>query len=63
MADPKVMATAIRDGNWDWFLDKQIWPTTPAAGETIADSLYLTAKPAFFGAYTWPWVDPTTGTT
>ena len=57
------MATAIRDGNWDWFLDKQIWPTTPAAGETIADSLYLTAKPAFFGAYTWPWVDPTTGTT
>ena len=30
---------------------------------TIPDSLYLTSKPAFFGANPWPWVDPTTGKT
>jgi hypothetical protein len=26
---------------------------------TLPDSLYLTAKPAFFGALEWPWVNPT----
>ena len=25
---------------------------------TLPDSLYLTAKPAFFGSYDWPWVNP-----
>ena len=25
-------------------------------------SLYLSGKPAFFGSYTWPWVDPTGST-
>jgi len=29
------------------------------APQTIPDSLYLSAKPTFFGAYAWPWVDPT----
>ncbi len=30
--------------------------------QTLPDSLYLTAKPAFFGSLPWPWVDPN-GTT
>jgi hypothetical protein len=30
---------------------------------TIPNSFYLPSKPAFFGSQTWPWVDPTTGTT
>jgi hypothetical protein len=64
LADPNVASTAIRDGNWDWFLGKQTWLTTPAAaGETIPNSLYRTSAPAFFGTNLWPWVDPTTGTT
>ena len=31
-------------------------PTNPE--KTLPDSLYLTSKPAFFGALQWPWVDP-----
>jgi hypothetical protein len=58
-ADPGVAATAIRDGNWDWFLGKQTWLTNPAA--SLPDSFYLASKPAFFEANPWPWVDPTTG--
>jgi hypothetical protein len=59
--DTQVAATAIRDGNWDWCLAKQTWLTGTAA--TLPNSLYLTSTPAFFGSNTWPWVDPTTGTT
>jgi len=29
------------------------------AAQAIPNSLYLSAKPAFFGGYAWPWVDPT----
>ncbi len=61
--DPNVASTSIRDGNWDRYLGKQTWLTNPgAAGETIPNSLYLASAPAFFAGYTWPWVDPTTGT-
>ena len=59
--DPNVAATAVRDGNWDWVLGKQTWLT--GAQAALPDSLYLKSKPAFFGANSWPWVDPTTGTT
>ncbi len=59
--DPKVAATAIRDGNWDSFLGQQTWLNGTAA--TIPSSLYLTSTPTFFGSNRWPWVDPTTGTT
>ena len=31
-------------------------PTNPE--KTLPDSLYLTSKPAFFGAQQWPWVNP-----
>jgi hypothetical protein len=57
--DAKVAATALRDGNWDWLQAKQSWhDSAPAA---LPSSLYLQARPAFFGSNPWPWVDPTTG--
>jgi len=59
--DPKVSTTAIRDGNWDWFLGQQTWLSNSNAAP-LPNSLYLSSKPAFFGSNTWPWVDPTTGT-
>jgi hypothetical protein len=59
--DPKVAATAVREGNWDWVQSKQSWQNVSAM--TIPDSLYLSGKPAFFGSNPWPWVDPTTGAT
>jgi pectate lyase-like protein len=61
-ADPQTLSTVIRDGNYDYLTNALHWHTTPA-GFTIPTSLYLTAKPAFFGASPWPWVDPTAGTT
>jgi hypothetical protein len=57
--DTQVSTTAVRDGNWDWFLGKQTWLTGTAT--TIPSSFYLQSKPAFFGSNQWPWVDPTTG--
>ncbi len=59
--DTKVAATALRDGNWDGYLGQQTWLTGTQG--TLPSSLYLASKPAFFGSNTWPWVDPTTGTT
>jgi hypothetical protein len=58
--DPMVFDTTVRDGNWDWLQAQQTWHNTVPS--TLPDSLYLTGKPAFFGANPWPWVDPTTGT-
>jgi hypothetical protein len=60
--DPKVLATVIRDGNYDFLTNSQRWHNTPG-GFLIPNSMYLTAKPAFFGHYPWPWVNPTTGAT
>jgi len=59
--DPNVAATAIRHGNWDYLQNVVTWDPTNA-NHTIPNSLYLSAKPAFFGSNPWPWVDPT-GTT
>ncbi|MFO0584771.1 MAG: glycosyl hydrolase family 28-related protein [Anaeromyxobacter sp.] len=59
--DATVITTTLRSGNWDWLQAKQTWHDgTPGA---LPNSMYLAAKPAFFGANTWPWVDPTTGVT
>ena len=58
--DPKVVATAIRDGNYDYLTNAIHWASKDAA-HSLPDSLYLTGKPAFFDAgrgYRWPWVDP-----
>jgi len=58
--DTNVAATAIRDGNWDWFLSQQTWLNSSSA--PLPNSMYLSCKPAFMGSNTWPWIDPTTGT-
>jgi hypothetical protein len=57
--DPKVRSTVLREGNYDYVTGQVRWDTT---AQPIPNSLYLSAKPAFFGSLTWPWVDPT-GTT
>jgi hypothetical protein len=54
-ADPKVSSTLIREGNFDYATNQTHWSGTP---QTLPDSLYLSAKPAFFGSNPWPWVDP-----
>jgi hypothetical protein len=54
--DPQTLATVIRDGNYDYLTNSVHWHNT-AGGYTIPNSLYLSSKPAFFGSYTWPWVD------
>jgi len=59
--DPRTLSTVIRDGNYDYLTNSQHWHNTPG-GFTIPPSMYLSSKPAFFGSYTWPWVDPATGT-
>lgn len=57
--DAKVLATAIRHGNFDYLTNSVKWD--PAiASRGLPESLYLSGKPAFFDAghgYTWPWVD------
>jgi hypothetical protein len=50
-----VPATVLRDGNFDYVTDSARWDRQP---QTLPNSLYLTAKPAFFGDLPWPWVDP-----
>jgi hypothetical protein len=59
LADPKTRQTALRDGNFDYLTNQVHWqrPT-----QVIPPSLYLRAKPAFFGNLAWPWVNPSGGT-
>jgi GH18 family chitinase/chitodextrinase len=52
--DPKVLSTVIREGNFDYLTHQVRWDTS---AQTIPNSLYLSAKPAFFGSSPWPWVD------
>ena len=54
-ADPKVRATLVRDGNFDYLSGGVHWDRGARA---LPASLYLSAKPAFFGTLPWPWVDP-----
>ncbi len=56
VAGPKVRATVLRDGNFDYVTNQIHWDRAP---RPLPASLYLTAKPAFFGDNPWPWVDPT----
>ncbi len=58
-ADPRVLSTVIREGNFDYATGQVHWSNGPYQ---LPDSLYLSGKPAFFGDDPWPWVDPT-GTT
>jgi len=56
-ADPKVLSTLIRGGNYDYATNSVNWEDIPP--DNLPDSLYLASKPAFFGDNPWPWVDPT----
>jgi hypothetical protein len=55
--DPRVLATTHRHANFDYATGSVHW----AAGfeQTLPPSLYLSARPAFFGDRRWPWVDAT----
>ncbi|HWW94567.1 MAG TPA: Ig-like domain-containing protein [Vicinamibacteria bacterium] len=59
-ADPKVLSTVIRGGNFDYVTNSVHWENLTQ--QTLPNSLYLTAKPGFFGNNPWPWVDPTGAT-
>jgi hypothetical protein len=64
---PTTYQTQLRQGNWDWVTRSQRWHGIGGAlgsgtPQRIPDSLYLTAKPAFFGTNPWPWVNPSNGT-
>ncbi len=63
---PTTYQTQLREGNWDWVTRSQRWHGIGGAvgsgkPRVIPDSLYLTAKPAFFGSNPWPWVNPSNG--
>ena len=55
--DLGVQATLLRKGNYNYF-DKAIPPAESLGGETLPASLYLAAKPAWFGNLAWPAVNP-----
>ena len=59
--DPKTLSTLIRGGNFDYLTNDVAW-TNSLQARSLPDSLYLSAKPGFFGDYQWPWVDPTGNT-
>jgi len=58
--DERVLATTFRHANFDFATREVHWADGYA--QTLPPSLYLTSKPAFFGAHPWPWVDPTGAT-
>jgi hypothetical protein len=70
-ADPTVLATLLRDGNYDFCSRSQRWHgiggsgagSAPSPLPVLPDSLYMTKKPSFFGARPWPWIKPETGET
>jgi len=51
----------FRHGNWDSVSNAVVWDAAHP-NHTLPASLYLSAKPAFFGELAWPWVDPTAAT-
>lgn len=58
--DPRVVGTLHRHANFDYATRSIMWAS--GWSDTLPDSLYLASKPAFFGAYLWPWVDATGAT-
>jgi hypothetical protein len=51
--DANSLATVYRHGNFDYQSNSTIWDAGNA-NHTLPASLYLTAKPAFFGSDAWP---------
>ena len=54
--DPLTLSTVIRGGNFDYLTNQVAW-TASFQAQTLPSSLYLNAKPSFFGNYSWPWVN------
>jgi hypothetical protein len=54
--DPRVVSTAFRHGNFDYATGAVQW--AEGWSRELPPSLYLKARPAFFGTLPWPWVDP-----
>ena len=55
--DPNVHGTVIRHGNYDFATHSVVWDPGIATRQ-IPNSYYLTSKPSWFGALTWPAFDP-----
>lgn len=55
-ADPKVLGTVLRGGNFDYLTNSIHWENvTP---QTIPNSLYRSTRPSFFGSTAWPPIGP-----
>jgi hypothetical protein len=55
--DPAPGATLLKSGNFDYINNATNWdPNIP--DRSLPNSLYLTSKPAFFGALAWPAIGP-----
>jgi len=55
--DANVAATLLRHGNYDHVSNDTIWDPG-IARHSLPPSLYLTAKPAWFGDASWPPIGP-----
>lgn len=55
--DSLVALTIIRHGNYDVVNAGQVWEST-IPSRVLPNSLYLPAKPSWFGSLTWPPIDP-----
>ena len=60
-ADPLVVLRTFRHGNFDYVRNAVLWDDK-TANHQLPPSLYLKAKPAFFGNNPWPWVESTAST-
>ena len=56
-ADPKVAENILRHGNYDFISKKAHWDPK-IASHKLPKSLYLAAKPAWFGDLPWPAIGP-----
>lgn len=56
--DPNVRGTVIRHGNYDFATRNLNWDPM-IVDRSIPNSYYLTSKPSWFGALTWPAFDST----
>jgi hypothetical protein len=54
--DGTALRHLLRHGNFDYVTNAIEW--APGLSRDLPPSLYLTAKPAFFGPELWPFVDP-----
>ncbi|MBI3832174.1 MAG: hypothetical protein HY291_21815 [Planctomycetes bacterium] len=56
-SDPKTAQTLLRHGNFDYISGKTQW-AEGLSEHALPKSLYLSAKPAFFGELPWPAIGP-----